>query len=234
MSIPGSVRMGIGAAITVLGLVTLAPVLRGAPEPTDSNTSRPSTPNPATSAETVKRIEQREPIPYPTLRRSSSELRSGTSKTVRTGINGEKKVVYRVHYRDDQELRRELLSVKVIRHPVPEVIAVGKRGYLASRGYFSGRKVLTMIATGYDASPASNGGNSSGRSSIGLRIGRGVVAVDPHYIPLGTRLYIEGYGYAVAADTGGSIKGNRIDLGHDSRRAAERVGRRTVKVHILD
>ncbi len=66
---------------------------------------------------------------------------------------------------------------------------VGMRGNLASRGgYFSGRRVVVMVATGYSADPAENGGNRSGRSAMGLKIGRGVVAVDPHFIPLGTRL----------------------------------------------
>lgn len=181
-----------------------------------------------------KRIELREPIPYPTLRRSSSELRDGSSKTLRAGINGEKQSIYQVSNKDGKEIQRTLISTRVLRKPVPEILAVGHRGNLPSRGYFSGRKVLTMIATGYSADPAENGGNSSGRSAIGLKVGHGVVAVDPKYIPLGTRLYIEGYGYAVAADTGGSIRGNRIDLGHDSRRNASNVGRRTVYVHILD
>ncbi|HXG23967.1 MAG TPA: G5 domain-containing protein [Chthonomonadales bacterium] len=184
------------------------------------------------TTKTVRRIEQREPIPYPTLRRNSSELRGGTSKTVRAGINGEKKVIYRVFYEDDKEVRREVLSTKVLKKPVPEIVVVGSRGSLPSRGYFSGRKVLTMIATGYDPSPSSNGGHS--RTSTGLKAGYGVVAVDPNYIPLGTKLYIEGYGYAVAGDTGGAIKGNRIDLGHDTRSAANKVGRRKVIVHILD
>ncbi len=228
MSIPGSARRLFGAFAVFGGLCLLAPVLRGAPQSSGSTSSR------SESTETVKKIEQREPIPYPTLRRSSTELRNGTTKTVRAGINGEKQITYRVTYLGDREIRREVLSVKVLRKPVPEVVIVGRRSYVASRGFFSGRKVLTMIATGYDASPASNGGSRSGRSATGLRIGHGVVAVDPHYIPLGTRLYIEGYGYAIAADTGRAIKGNRIDLGHDSRAAAERVGRRKVIVHILD
>jgi len=60
------------------------------------------------------------------------------------------------------------------------------------------------------------------------------VAVDPRIIPLGTRLYIEGYGYAIAGDTGGAIKNFRIDLGYNSRSEAMKFGRREVKVYILD
>ena len=62
---------------------------------------------------------------------------------------------------------------------------------------------------------------------------RGLVAVDPSVIPLGTRLYIEGYGYAIADDTGGAIRGSRIDLAFDSHEEAIQYGRRNVKVYIL-
>jgi len=195
--------------------------------PDDSNSSR------SENAVTVKQIERREPIPYPTLRKSSSELRSGTNKTVRAGINGEKQLVYRVTLNGENEVKRELVSSKVAKKPVPEILAIGQRGFLASRGYFSGRKSINMIATGYSGSAAENGGRS-GRTATGLRIGHGVVAVDPKFIPLGTRLYIDGYGYAVAADTGGAIKGNRIDLAYDTRSAGNRVGRRKVVVHIVN
>ena len=230
MSVLGAVRKRVLAiGVTAISLTALATIPRGVPAAPDGNSSRPE------SRATEKTVEQREPIPYPTLRRSSSELRSGTSKTVRAGVNGEKVNTYKVTLKDDVETRRELLSSRVLRKPVPEIVAVGRARQLASRGgYASGRRVVVMVATGYTASPAENGGNRSGRTAIGLRIGHGVVAVDPRFIPLGTRLYIEGYGYAVAADTGGSIKGNRIDLGHDSRGGASRVGRRRVVVHILD
>jgi 3D (Asp-Asp-Asp) domain-containing protein len=53
-------------------------------------------------------------------------------------------------------------------------------------------------------------------------------------IKLGTYVYVEGYGFAIAADTGGAIKGNRIDLCFNSRREALNFGRKTVKVHILE
>lgn len=60
-----------------------------------------------------------------------------------------------------------------------------------------------------------------------------MVAVDPSVIPLGTQLYIEGYGYAVAADTGGAINGNHIDLAMDSVSEALDFGRQQVVVHVL-
>lgn len=101
-----------------------------------------------------------------------------------------------------------------------------------SRSGYGARKVLYMRATGY--APYTCGGSRSGRTATGIHAGVGVVAVDPRVIPLGTKLYIEGYGYAVAADTGGAIKGNRIDLGHDTHSQAMRTGRRTVKVHVLN
>jgi 3D (Asp-Asp-Asp) domain-containing protein len=236
VSFHGAVRVQtLAGGMTALGLWILSPVLSQTPAQTDGNSSRSEAPksNPISSL-TVQTIAQHEPIPYPTLRKSSSELRSGTSKTVRAGINGEKLTTYKVFYKDGTEVRREPVSAKVLKRPVPEIIALGCRSGLPSRGYFSGRKTVTMIATGYDPSPSSNGGNASGRSALGLKVGHGVVAVDPKFIPLGTRLYIEGYGYAVAADTGSAIKGNRIDLGHDTASAARKVGRRSVLVHILD
>jgi 3D (Asp-Asp-Asp) domain-containing protein len=66
-----------------------------------------------------------------------------------------------------------------------------------------------------------------------MRAGYGVVAVDPRHIPLGSRLYIEGYGFAIAGDTGGAIKGHRIDLGYGNYRAARSFGRKKVTVHVL-
>jgi 3D (Asp-Asp-Asp) domain-containing protein len=60
-----------------------------------------------------------------------------------------------------------------------------------------------------------------------------VIAVDPKVIPLGTRVYVEGYGYAIAGDTGGAIKGNKIDVFITTKEEALKWGRRTVKIKIL-
>lgn len=95
----------------------------------------------------------------------------------------------------------------------------------------SGR-TITMRSTAYTSDPAENGGYST--TAMGTSIRYGVAAVDPRVIPLGTRLYIEGYGYARAEDTGGAIKGNRIDLVFGSKSQSNNWGRRTVRVTILN
>ena len=90
-------------------------------------------------------------------------------------------------------------------------------------------KVLTVEATAYSSQDPGNGNYTA----TGSRLKKGIVSVDPKLIPLGTRLYVEGYGYAVADDVGGAIKGHRIDLAYDSRSEALQFGRQTVKVYVL-
>ncbi|HPC72517.1 MAG TPA: 3D domain-containing protein [Treponema sp.] len=70
------------------------------------------------------------------------------------------------------------------------------------------------------------------RTATGVCPSRGTVAVDPRVIPLGTELYIEGYGPAVAADTGGAIQGQKIDLYMDSEHECLQWGRRKVQIQI--
>ena len=89
-------------------------------------------------------------------------------------------------------------------------------------------------ATAYYPGPRNFGGGVGPRTATGMIAGRGVVAVDPSVIPLGTHLYIEGYGYAVAGDTGGNIRGRRIDLCYNTYDEAISFGRQPVKVFILD
>jgi 3D (Asp-Asp-Asp) domain-containing protein len=71
-----------------------------------------------------------------------------------------------------------------------------------------------------------------GRTASGLPVGVGVIAVDPAVIPLGTRVFVPGYGPAVAADVGSAIKGNIIDLWMPSTAAARAWGRRTVTITV--
>ena len=94
-------------------------------------------------------------------------------------------------------------------------------------------KVFTMEATAYTDDVQSQG-KWVGQTATGMKPQVGVVAVDPRIIPLGTKLYVEGYGRAIAGDTGGAIEGHRIDLFMASRGEALRFGRRQIRVRILD
>lgn len=91
-------------------------------------------------------------------------------------------------------------------------------------------RAMSMFASAYSAHDPGN----SNTTATGSAVRRGLVAVDPNVIPLGTRLYIPGYGNAIAADVGGSIKGNRIDLAFDTHGEALQFGRQEIVVYIIE
>jgi len=91
---------------------------------------------------------------------------------------------------------------------------------------------IIMIATAYTKSIEE--GTHKGITRSGTQVSRGTVAIDPRVIPLGTKIYVEGYGHAECLDTGGDIKHNRIDLYMDSKEECFEFGRREVKVWIID
>jgi 3D (Asp-Asp-Asp) domain-containing protein len=94
-------------------------------------------------------------------------------------------------------------------------------------------KTLTLEATAYYPGPEDTWPYASGTTASGLKAGYGVAAVDPRFIRLKTPLYVEGYGYALAADVGGAIKGHKIDLCFDTYEEAVQFGRKKVKVYLL-
>ncbi|EKX97579.1 3D domain-containing protein [Selenomonas sp. oral taxon 138] len=102
-----------------------------------------------------------------------------------------------------------------------------ERAHEVSRG--SGRSVY-VSATGYSAFDPGNGN----RTATGTMVRRGVIAVDPSVIPLGTRVFIPGYGEAVAEDIGGSIHGYRIDVAFDSHAEALMFGRQDLEIFIME
>lgn len=91
---------------------------------------------------------------------------------------------------------------------------------------------MIMQASAYTKSREE--GTYNGITRSGTQVSRGTVAVDPRVIPLGTKLYIEGYGHATALDTGGGIKYNRIDLYMETKEEAFEFGRREVRVWIIE
>lgn len=133
--------------------------------------------------------------------------------------------------------------------PVPAAPASASPNAGVSSGFSLGARVasvsnlnysrmISMSSTAYTAGPCCTGKRPGdpgyGVTASGMRVQPGVVAVDPRVIPLGTRLYVDGYGFAVAADTGGAIKGNKIDVYMEGLPAARQWGRRQVNVYVLD
>lgn len=173
-------------------------------------------------------------IPFRTVFKMSRDVTPGRIQGGSKGSPGVLTSTYRVGYVNEKPTSSKLVSRVVTKAPVDNETLAGIRTRearaLPSRaGTYSRMRCLSMTATGY--SPYE--GSSQGLCANGMHAGYGLVAVDRRVISLGTRLYVEGYGYAVAADTGGAIKGNRIDLGHTTFREASNVGRRRVKVWIL-
>lgn len=185
----------------------------------------------------TRRAEQvltaQEEIPFETVTRDDASLRVGTSVVVQEGTAGAKEVSRRVVIEDGREVTSEVIEETVVKEPVTQIVSYGTMG-VVSRGGLEYRytQELTMTATGYTAGRESNPAGN-GLTYTGMRAERGVVAVDPRVIPLYTRLYIEGYGPAIAADTGGAIKGNKIDLCFETVAEALEFGRRPVKVYVL-
>ena len=113
---------------------------------------------------------------------------------------------------------------EIVEEPVRENIVE------TSYGAINYSNVMSMEATAY----LPTDGSGAGITATGVRATYGIVAVDPRVIPLGTKVYIPGYGVALAADTGGAIKGYKIDLCMESYNECMRFGRRNVTVYVLE
>jgi 3D (Asp-Asp-Asp) domain-containing protein len=152
-----------------------------------------------------------------TVYKSDSSLPPGEIRTVK-GHDGARVRRYEVSYVNGEEAGRDLIDDRFDPEPVDTLIYYPTRtGANESQPADAGSvsKTLRVYATWYD--PASSGRASSdeayGRTANGSIVTYGIVAVDPSVIPLGTRMFVPGYGYAIAADTGGAVKGYIIDLG---------------------
>jgi uncharacterized protein YabE (DUF348 family) len=171
-----------------------------------------------------------EPIPFAVSSRPDPTLPQGAYRVLRHGRTGVRLRRVAITTADGVPISQQQLSSEVARPAVDHVQVVGALRIAASRGDLEGKEVMHMEATGY---APWHGIGVDGTTAIGLRAGYGVVAVDPRVIPLRSVLYIEGYGKAIAGDTGGAIKGPRVDLGFNTAGEAYKWGRRPVRVYIL-
>jgi 3D (Asp-Asp-Asp) domain-containing protein len=165
---------------------------------------------------TWQRVEHRT-IAVPTIRRVNVALQPGVSKILSKGQVGMIDVLVAFTQAQSGSVKARVIGSRTVRKARPRIVDVGAAD------------AMQMVATAYTPYCA----GCSGITATGRPAGHGIVAVDPRVIPLGTRLYIPGYGYAIAGDTGGAIVGYRIDLGYTSYRDAMQFGRRAVTVYRL-
>lgn len=182
-----------------------------------------------------------EAVEYKTVTRKDSSLAKGKEKVLSAGKKGKVKKHYEVTLENGEEVDRKLVKEEKVSDSEDRIVAVGTKELKqtvsrssGSKSAPSGGKTLYMASTAYTA----NCSGCSGRTATGINLKSNpnakVVAVDPNVIPLGTRVHVEGYGYAIAGDTGGAINGNKIDVFFSSKSKANSWGMRKVKVKILD
>ncbi len=172
-------------------------------------------------------VNEDQPIPYGSEQVDDPTLERGLTRTVKAGKDGIARNSIKITFYNGQEGKREVISTETLKEPQNRVVAMGSITSV-SRGSerLDFREAKYMQASAYTY--------TGFRTATGLTPSVGMVAVDPSIIPLGSRLYIEGYGYARAADTGGAIKGNTVDLFMESYSQCMNWGRRTVKVYVLN
>lgn len=191
----------------------------------------------------TKRIIQtiEEDIPFKTVEIQDSTRPKGTVYETKGSV-GKKVTEYEVTLVDGKAVLKEEISSAIVKMPVDKTIYVGTNTFNPKNIKY--KRLLTCTATAYDLSFQScgkrPGDKGYGITATGTRACYGTVAVDPSVIPLGSKLYIETadgsfiYGYSTALDTGGAIKGNKVDLFFDSYDDCMRFGRRTVNVYVLE
>ncbi len=176
-----------------------------------------------------------EPIEYAIVTKKDSNLSQGEQKVIQHGQKGLVQKLYEVVKENGKEVSRSLIKKNVVKESKSKVVAVGSKQLTnqVSRGSQETARELYVNSTAY----TSNCNGCSSRTATGINLNANpnikLIAVDPRVIPLGSKVYVEGYGYAIAGDTGGAIKGNFIDVYFENKSDAYRWGRRYVKIRIL-
>jgi 3D (Asp-Asp-Asp) domain-containing protein len=165
-------------------------------------------------------IEQ-EPIPFQSEWRPDPDLEIDHQRLLQEGSPGVRERRIRVRYENGHEISRTVENEYVAVAPTTKVQGYGTKIVVRTVSTPSGPvdywRNIRMLATSYSASTAGTSSSSDwyGRTATGMTMRKGIVAVDPRVINLRTKVYVPGYGIGLAGDTGGAIKGKRIDLGFD-------------------
>ena len=203
-------------------------------------------------------LEYEETIPHTVSRYEDSSLAPGEEKVLVEGVDGQVLVQAKVIYENGVEISREILSEQIVSQPVDGIVLHGVDRSVKTLEHEAGqdlssvssaqttkyvpgtnlayREVLDFQATAYYC-PNPDWWNTT-YTCTEAKVG--TVAVDPNFIPLGTKMYIVStdgdyvYGYCVAEDIGGAIKGRIVDLYFNTSEECWTFGRRDVKIYILE
>ncbi|MBR5007009.1 MAG: G5 domain-containing protein, partial [Clostridia bacterium] len=183
-----------------------------------------------------------EEVDFDTVYIDDDTMAKGDTRVVSEGEKGIITKVWEITFVDGKEESRRLVAVKNTKDPVSRVVACGTIDTFTDS---EGRRVMFKRQIIGDATAYSNSGWGDtiyyGAQLGGLTARWGVIAVDPEVIPLGSKVYVQGlygindYGYAIAADTGGSyIQNTRIDVYMDDLTLIDIWGVRDVVIYILE
>jgi len=171
-------------------------------------------------------VKEKREIPAPVERQTDYTLERGIQRTVQKGQNGLALETLRILLENGRQVACEVLDVEVIKQPVKRIVAAGALTSVSRGGVrIDFEYAIPVRATAYTY--------TGSRTSTGQIPRVGGVAVDPSVIPYGTRMYVEGYGFATAIDCGKAIKGDRIDVFFETEKECRHWGVKNVKVYIL-
>ncbi|EAF8327989.1 DUF348 domain-containing protein [Listeria monocytogenes] len=194
-----------------------------------------------------KAEKKNEQVKFETVYKEDDSLNKGVEKVVQEGKNGKKVVEYKVTFENGKEKKRDVIKENVTSNKTDKVVVRGTKEKVvatpvsnvstssatssssSSSSTPSGGKTYKMESTAY-----SGGGTTAYGINLSANPGLKVIAVDPRIIPLGSKVWVEGYGEAIAGDTGGAIKGNIVDVYFPNESQCYSWGRRMVTVKVLN
>ena len=234
---------GEASRISTLGGTVLEVLERTGNAPSENDDVFPPVNTPVTDGMTIvlTRITQRfeqiaEPIAFITEYVKSDDLSYGEEKLQTEGADGQQVFTYSITLRGGVETGRELIRTSVVKKPQNEIILTGAKGalFLPNGEVLEYSKMLVCKATAYTTE-----GRRNKITATGTVARVGAIAVDPKVIPLKSRVYVEAadgswtYGVAVCEDTGGSIKGDIVDLFFDTEKECWSFGVKKAAVYLL-
>lgn len=170
-------------------------------------------------------------VPFETVVKFNSSLPLEHFAVIQEGVSGYEEILIKELIVGGEVISSNLIESKLLKSTVDRVVEKGSANALVvDDTAYSYSDTFTVTATGYSRMQA----NLSDYTFTGVLAERGVIAVDPNVIPLGTKVYVEGYGFASCEDTGSAIKGNRIDLCYDTVEECFQWGVRDVTIYILE